>query len=644
MLRRWAPVLLVLLVALAYVPTLGAPFVWDDRYLVLEAPAVTSLQPLSSYFTHAFWSQPESGDVRAYYRPLVILSLALDHRIHGLAAGGYHLTNALLHTVNALLLYALLRRHRVQPGTALGLGATWALLPRLTEAAAWIAGRTDVMAGTFVLLALWLHRPASPRRAPLTAVLLLMGLFCKEVAIAGVVAVAVRELSPGRGAVRALRHRAPFALAPVAALTTYLALRAQALAGASSIEAAVAPIRRLELAAAATGSYARMMVAAWTPELQIGSLEHPPGALMALGVLVGMTAMVALVRGRHRLLRSAGDVASLLQLGLCLCVVGVGVVSHLVTLHLAVIAADRFLYLPTIGLALLMAPFVAAARPKLVPRPVLAAASGALVLSLFVATFVRVQDWCSEVQLWARAFRDTPHPNWLPANELGNVYYRAGMFEEAAGVYARAVADATDGELRPGANLAKARSQLGEYDVAAAWLGLACEQEAAVAHYCLDAGLAELHRGHLEASRRLLQLAVARAGSYPAASAALERIPRVEALMRAPDLTSDDPRVSSEARFRLAESAGRRLEALALARTIVGAATLPRPLRREALEFFVRFGSPGELTGIVQTPAAADVLDPALLAAASLRVQTAEELRGAWGSLGVERWRVGSSG
>ncbi|MEZ4376603.1 MAG: hypothetical protein R3B07_37715, partial [Polyangiaceae bacterium] len=112
---------------MAYVRTLGAPFVWDDRHLVLESPVVSTLQPLGSYFSSAFWTSPESGDVRTYYRPLVILSLALDHRIHGDNPAGFHLTNLLFHALNTLLAFALLRRFRVTPLVALFMTSVWAL-------------------------------------------------------------------------------------------------------------------------------------------------------------------------------------------------------------------------------------------------------------------------------------------------------------------------------------------------------------------------------------------------------------------------------------------------------------------------------------------------------------------------------------
>jgi len=198
-------VLAVLVVILAvggvYMQALGGPFLWDDRALVIDAPLVERSASLTEYLRHPFWM---GGGVQAldtsYYRPLVTLSFAFDHRVHGANPGGYHLTNVVVHLGCALLLLALLRRGGVRDAVAALVTCAWALLPRLAEAAAWISGRTDLLATFFVLFALRVWGESLARRAA-GAVLFGAALLAKESALALLLALFVGEwLRAGTGA------------------------------------------------------------------------------------------------------------------------------------------------------------------------------------------------------------------------------------------------------------------------------------------------------------------------------------------------------------------------------------------------------------------------------------------------------------
>ncbi len=135
-----AVLVVVLAIAGVYIDALGGPFLWDDRLLVLDAPLVEKSAALTEYLKNPFWmgagAQPHDT---SYYRPLVTMSFALDHRLHASNPGGYHLTNVVLHLGCALLVLALLRRAGLRDATAALLTCAWALLPRLAEAAAWIS-------------------------------------------------------------------------------------------------------------------------------------------------------------------------------------------------------------------------------------------------------------------------------------------------------------------------------------------------------------------------------------------------------------------------------------------------------------------------------------------------------------------------
>jgi hypothetical protein len=91
-----------------------------------------------------------------FYRPLVRVSFALDRALYGVHPWGYHLTNGILHLLNAALLFFLLRKLTGQPWLALLAAALFSLYPLHPEAVFWLSGRADVLAATFVVLALLL--------------------------------------------------------------------------------------------------------------------------------------------------------------------------------------------------------------------------------------------------------------------------------------------------------------------------------------------------------------------------------------------------------------------------------------------------------------------------------------------------------
>jgi tetratricopeptide (TPR) repeat protein len=402
----------------SYLPVLGAPFIWDDHHLIERTPLVQELHPLYDYFGESFWQSDELGQGRTYYRPLVVLSLALDHHFYGDSPGGFHVTNLIFHVLSTVLLFRLLRA-RGAGGNAAVLGAAlWALHPRLTEAVAWISGRTDVLASFFVLCALLAQARSSLRRRVMCASFLLMGLLCKEVALAGVAAVLVAELAaPG-----ALQARLRRALPTVVALVAYGLLRWHA-AGIAQFTAYrdTAPVLPT---LAAVGQYFAMLLTPWFPNVQIGRLSEPSVAVAALGcaVLLGLAVWAA---RRARLLRSP-------QLGpLALTAVGFGLVLHVVPFSINVVAADRFLYLPLVGLALLLTPVLESFRRA----PLVAALASGLALSFAGATFVRANAWSNEVELWADTYHDDPDNRFLACTQLGSLYARAGLFSHAYSLY-----------------------------------------------------------------------------------------------------------------------------------------------------------------------------------------------------------------
>jgi protein O-mannosyl-transferase len=86
--------------------------------------------------------------------PLTFISLILDYRFHGLNAGGYHLTNLILHILSSLLLFWLFNRMTKAVWRSAFVAAFFAFHPFHVESVAWIAERKDVLCAFFWMLTL----------------------------------------------------------------------------------------------------------------------------------------------------------------------------------------------------------------------------------------------------------------------------------------------------------------------------------------------------------------------------------------------------------------------------------------------------------------------------------------------------------
>ncbi|HEM46700.1 MAG TPA: hypothetical protein ENO23_06605, partial [Alphaproteobacteria bacterium] len=262
---RAAAYALLALATVAAISTSGIPtrLVWDDYLLVGDLDSSVDARSLLEPFLSDFFDRAPDSTDRHYYRPLVQVSYLLGVALFGKEPFFFGLANLLFHLVVCGLLFALLRRWGVAPPAAALATALFGLMPRLTESVYWISGRTDVLASVFVLAALlsWDERAERHGRRILAGALLLLGLLCKEVALAGTAALILHEAgraaTPGPGDSLGARARlrtfairiAPL-LAPVAC---YVALRLAVLPGALQTSLSLGLGARLALAAEALG-------------------------------------------------------------------------------------------------------------------------------------------------------------------------------------------------------------------------------------------------------------------------------------------------------------------------------------------------------------------------------------------------------
>jgi hypothetical protein len=132
---------------LLFVPASRFGFVQDDRAIIAANPAAHSVAAALRAFDQPYWPRPAAGGL---YRPLTILSYAVDWSLSGGSAGWLHLMNAVWHGLATFLVMLALARWLPEPGV-LAAGLVFAVHPVHVEAVAGLVGRADLLVAVALL-------------------------------------------------------------------------------------------------------------------------------------------------------------------------------------------------------------------------------------------------------------------------------------------------------------------------------------------------------------------------------------------------------------------------------------------------------------------------------------------------------------
>lgn len=202
-----------------YIPSLGNGFVrWDDPAYVIDNNNIRSFD-----LRYAF-----TAFVMSTWLPLTILSFMLDYSIWGLNPFGYHLVNSILHSINTFMLALLAARLAKAGGiieskglflTALTAGLLFGAHPVHVESVAWIAERKDVLNALFFLLGLHSYLNYSKAQRPawylLTIAFFTLSLLSKPMTVTMPLVLLILDFYPlerlkGAGIRRAVAEKLPF--------------------------------------------------------------------------------------------------------------------------------------------------------------------------------------------------------------------------------------------------------------------------------------------------------------------------------------------------------------------------------------------------------------------------------------------------
>lgn len=375
------------------------------------------------------------------WHPLTWLSHILDIEFYGLNPGGHHFTNVLFHIANTLLLFLIFRRMTGDLWRSAFVAALFALHPLHVESVAWVAERKDVLSTFFWMLTMWsyvryVERPGGIRYL-VVLLFFVLGLMAKPMLVTLPFVLLLLDYWPlcrfqfGQSvnggskqkralALRVVWEKVPFfALAAASSVVTFLV---QQSGGAVGSFAAYPLDVRIANALISYVSYIGKLI--WPYNLAV-LYPHPRmvSGWMAAGacfLLISISLLVIRALKRNPWVA----VGWVWFIGTLVPVIGLVQIGSQAM-------ADRYTYVPLIGMSIIIAWGV----PELVSRcahrkAVLAAITAIFLSALMVATWCQVRYWANSITLFRRALEVTSN-NYVAHSNLGIALFFRGKLDEA---------------------------------------------------------------------------------------------------------------------------------------------------------------------------------------------------------------------
>ena len=411
-------VVLFILLLLVYSNSFSGGFVFDNRVLIQQNPALRQAtgENLQLILHHDYWWPTNHSGL---YRPLTTLSYLFNYAVlgNGDQPEGYHWVNFLLHFLNIFLVYVLCLRLIKQFWPAVFIAAAWGVHPVLTESVTNVVGRADLLSTLAILSGFLLYLKSTEvtgwRRAPWLsglAAVVAIGVYSKEsaVAILGVIVLYEFAFWSERKQFRGLLFGCFAAVVPIFVM---LVQRAKVLGGSklAAVSFTDNPLfgaslfARCMTATSVLGRYLWLLV--WPSNLSAdysyAQIPLATGTARDWLLCISVVAAIIVGIGLFKWNRAGFFFAALAFVAFI-------PVSNFLFL-IGTIMAERFLYLPAVGFVacVVLAFFFVGARVK-----VRAFAPIALCLIIVFAGLRGRQrnfDWHDDMSLWTAGVQSAPN-------------------------------------------------------------------------------------------------------------------------------------------------------------------------------------------------------------------------------------------
>jgi tetratricopeptide (TPR) repeat protein len=414
----------------------------DDPVYVIENSHIQSGITLDG-FRWAF-----SSTYAEFWHPLTWLSLMFDYQLHGLNAGGYHVTNLILHILSTLLLFWLFNRMTGMMWRSAFVAAFFALHPLHVESVAWIAERKDVLSAFFWMLTLCLYvyyteKPVMKRYLPVVFCFVL-ALMSKPMVVTLPVILILLDYWPlerfelrklegnltivvtRKVLLKSLWEKIPFFV--LSAVFSIITIYAQFNPSVKHYQFPLGP--RL---ANAPVSFMTYLEKAFVPNYMAVfypfSFQLPAWQVWGSVFLILFISVVVIISMRRLPYLFTGWLWYAITLLPVIGIIPVGGFSM----------ADRFTYLPLIGITVMLAwgipPLI---KSEDMRKKILFPASMAFLAILTFLTWQQCGYWKNSIDLFNHTLQVTKH-NYLAHIDLGSALFDEGKTEDAIAHYSEAI-------------------------------------------------------------------------------------------------------------------------------------------------------------------------------------------------------------
>lgn len=401
-LNRWFLLGIVGIITVLYAPVVRYEFLnWDDTWYIVRNPLIKgwSLTNLWGILTEP---------VARNFAPLTIATFLLEHTAWGLWPGGYHVTNIVLHVVNAALVFVLTKQLTRSDWSAWVVAALFAVHPVQIESVAWVSSRKTLLSSTFMLASgiCWLRSERPARWDAWGLLWLTLALLSKASAVVVPPIVVAYDMFIGRKkfADSAVRQVIPCFLC---VLLTYVTMSAQVtIVGGVRSHLGMSKLQILGIDATLVFRYLAML--ALPQDLCV--LYDPPTRGIGVWIALALTFWIGLVAflwvKRDRFGGAAFAVATWLWL----------LFPVMNFFPITTLMNDRYMYLPCLPVFVLavegmkrLADLWSTAGCWQPLKSALATALSAVAIGGYgAATLAYLPVWQSPYSLWSYARRQTP--------------------------------------------------------------------------------------------------------------------------------------------------------------------------------------------------------------------------------------------
>ncbi|MEA3443656.1 MAG: tetratricopeptide repeat protein [Bacteroidota bacterium] len=418
---QWYLLAILIATALLYLPSIANGFSnWDDPKYVLSNPLIRSfsVENLKAIFAAPF---------KGIYQPLSIVSLTIDYSTAGLNAPHYHISNIILHVLNTFLVFSILIKIVEKKKIALIATALFGLHPVQVESVVWITERKNVLFALFYLMSLlqYLKYCETKKAGSLLWSLFLFALSLlakpQGVMLAPVLFLIDYVLKRKISIKKQITEKAGFFLFSLAAglLVIYFSEgRTKEISG----------FQQIVFAGFAFSKYIYQTIV----PVNLSAIYPYPNELLIIHYL-GFVFFLSVLLAGIWLIKKNRSIA----FGLWFFVLNIFLLIGFISINYFFMA-DRYNYIPSIGLFIMLAGLFSVMREKCQSKNMIRYLLSLFALILIISSTLRIQVWSKDISLWNDVLEK--YPNQAEAlNNRGFAWYFKNEPQKAIDDYNKAI-------------------------------------------------------------------------------------------------------------------------------------------------------------------------------------------------------------